>query len=564
MVEALMKSSPSNHDAWSRTSINLPPRSQIQQFQKTLAEYKDWLTMESQQENDTYTIQSRREYATMAMRPTYYHGNEIRTFAPIKRSLSAMNTITAGQAGFLVILIGTIILGFCFSPLSTGMILLGLITVVYFVNLAINTISLAKVITHSPESRIDEDLIHAIDDSLWPSYTILCPLYKEVEVVPQFVHAIESLDYPKEKLQVLFLTEVDDKSTREAILSMRLPTHFQVVTVPDGQPRTKPRACNYGLIQATGRYIVIFDAEDVPDPLQLKKVVLTFARHSVDTICIQAKLGFYNPYQNLLTRWFTLEYALWFNFTLPALQWAGLTLPLGGTSNHFRTSLLRRLGGWDPYNVTEDCDLGLRLAQYGFRTAVLDSTTLEEANSNFKNWIRQRSRWIKGYFQTYLVHMRRPWKFLNPRRWREFVSLQLIIGASPATFFINPLMWLSIVVYIVARPYVATTFQQLYVGPIYYLALVCLIWGNFLYFYIYFIACARTRQYPLMIAIPLIILYWMMMSIAASMAFYQLIFKPHYWEKTKHGLHLKQKSFPQPAHEEVPVQGSYPSTIPTH
>jgi glycosyltransferase XagB len=300
-------------------------------------------------------------------------------------------------------------------------------------------------------------------------------------------------------------------------------------------------------VHATGRYIVIFDAEDVPDPLQLKKVVLTFANQTANTACVQAKLGFYNPTQNMLTRWFALEYALWFNFTLPGLQWAGMSLPLGGTSNHFRTAILRRLGGWDPFNVTEDCDLGLRLAQYRLRTAVIDSTTLEEANSDSRNWIRQRSRWTKGYFQTYLVHMRRPWKFLNPKRWREFVSLQLIIGASPATFFINPVMWVLLVLYILARPIMAPLYSTLYIAPIYYPALACLIWGNFLYFYIYFIACARTRQYNLMIAVPLILYYWLMMSFAAVVAFYQLIFKPHFWEKTKHGLHLKHDKHETPA-----------------
>ncbi|HAG99178.1 MAG TPA: glycosyl transferase, partial [Ktedonobacter sp.] len=157
--------------------------------------------------------------------------------------------------------------------------------------------------------------------------------------------------------------------------------------------------------------------------------------------CVQAKLNFYNPYQNLLTRWFTAEYSLWFDLILPGLQQAKLAIPLGGTSNHFPTQILRALGGWDAFNVTEDCDLGLRLSRYQMETVVLNSTTYEEANSKFKNWIRQRSRWIKGYMQTYLINMRRPWRYLRPGRLREFASLQLVIGGKTAFLFLNPFLW---------------------------------------------------------------------------------------------------------------------------
>ena len=184
---------------------------------------------------------------------------------------------------------------------------------------------------------------------------------------------MQSLDYPPEKLQILFLTEANDAETRNAIRSLSLPPHFQILVVPDGKPRTKPRACNYGLMHARGSFVVIYDAEDIPDPLQLKKAVLTFAGHGSEVVCVQAKLNFYNIRQNLLTRWFTAEYSAWFDLILPGLQLAGFSLPLGGTSNHFRTAALRALGGWDAYNVTEDCDLGLRLSRYQMETVVLTS-----------------------------------------------------------------------------------------------------------------------------------------------------------------------------------------------
>ena len=270
-------------------------------------------------------------------------------------------------------------------------------------------------------------------------------------MVPQFVQAMQALDYPIAKLQILFLTEEDDAETREAIAAMSLPPHFSIITVPAGQPRTKPRACNYGLLQATGDYVVIYDAEDMPDPLQLKKAVLTFANHGADLACVQAKLNYYNARQNLLTRWFTVEYSLWFGLTLLGMQQSGLPLPLGGTSNHFRREVLCRVGAWDPFNVTEDCDLGLRLAAFQLKTVVLDSITYEEANSQVKNWIRQRSRWIKGYLQTYLVHMRQPLRYFREKRLLEFLTATHHRW-KPCVLFINPVMWTLCILYIVLRP----------------------------------------------------------------------------------------------------------------
>src|SRR5947209_9388248 len=184
----------------------------------------------------------------------------------------------------------------------------------------------------STEEEIDDEIVTALGNANWPEYTILCPLYREAEVVPQFVQAMLALDYPPEKLQILFLTEVDDAETRNAIRALSLPPYFKILVVPEGKPRTKPRACNYGLMHAKGPYVVIYDAEDIPDPLQLKKAVLTFANHGTNGVCVQAKLNFYNIRQNLLTRWFTAEYCALFESLLPGLQLVGFSLPLGATS----------------------------------------------------------------------------------------------------------------------------------------------------------------------------------------------------------------------------------------
>ncbi len=433
-------------------------------------------------------------------------------------------------------------LGLLFYGMKLAVVVIAIITLLYLSSLLLDFLLAMRALNLSTEEQIDDATIQELANADWPQYTILCPLYREAEVVPQFVRAMQALDYPTDRLQILFLTEEDDEATRNAIEAMHLPQHFSIVTVPDGQPRTKPRACNFGLLQATGDYVVIYDAEDVPDPLQLKKAVLTFANHDSDLACVQAKLNYYNTKQNLLTRWFTVEYSLWFDLMLPGMQQTKLPLPLGGTSNHFRMETLRKVGAWDPFNVTEDCDLGLRLARSGLKTTVLDSTTYEEANSQVKNWIRQRSRWIKGYMLTYLVYMREPLRYLREGRLREFFSLQLVIGGKTGVLLVNPLLWAMLVIYILFRPIVGDVYHTLFPAPVLYMGTLCLIFGNFLYIYSHLVGCMKRSQYSLIkwaLSVPI---YWAMMSIAASLALFQLIFKPHYWEKTKHGLHLHASS----------------------
>ena len=510
--------------------------------QETLtASYRAWLTHRALAHDDD-------AQPTMPLpTPMQVNDQRIQTFSLLPKRLSAVQTLTPAQAVVLLAVVVAWAVGMALWGAPMLIATVATVTAVYLTDLLITAFLAARTLNRSPEIHVDDAVVHALASAEWPRYTILCPLYRETEVVPQFLGAMRALDYPADKLEILFLTEADDQATRLALLAMDLPPHFEVVTVPDGELRTKPRACNYGLLRATGEYVVIYDAEDIPDPLQLKKAVLAFADHGSDLACVQAKLNFYNPHQNLLTRWFANEYTLWFDLTLPGLQWLRAALPLGGTSNHFRADLLRRVGAWDAFNVTEDCDLGLRLASHHLRTVVLDSTTMEEANSNTRNWIRQRSRWIKGYMQTYLVHMRHPFSFVRRGGLRDFFALQLVVGARSATLYINPLMWLLLGVYVAFRPEVEGAYHTLYPAPVFYMGMICLIFGNFLYVYAYLIACAKRRQFGLMWWALLIPIYWAMMSVAASMALVQLIFKPFYWEKTQHGLHL------QAAHTSVAV-----------
>ena len=227
-------------------------------------------------------------------------------------------------------------------------------------------------------------------------------------VLPRLLAALAALDYPPHLLDVRLLIEADDAETLVAVRRAELAPHVTIVEVPPGHPRTKPRALAYGLLHARGERLVVFDAEDRPAPDQLRRAVAAFYRAGPRVACLQARLATFNTTQNLLTRWFAADYAAQFDLVLPALARRGAPLPLGGTSNHFVTQQLTEVGGWDPYNVTEDADLGVRLHRAGLRAAVLDATTLEEATSELSCWVRQRSRWSKGHVQTLLVHLRHP------------------------------------------------------------------------------------------------------------------------------------------------------------
>jgi cellulose synthase/poly-beta-1,6-N-acetylglucosamine synthase-like glycosyltransferase len=414
----------------------------------------------------------------------------------------------------------------------TAAVLIGFVTVLYLVDLVFT----AWVVTGSLKHQ--QPVLDVRERVVWPDYTVLCPMYGETAVIGQFVDAIARLDYPLAQLQVLLLLEEDDVDTIAYALSMDLPPHFEIIVVPSGTPQTKPRACNEGLRLARGELVVIFDAEDVPEPDQLKKAVLAFEDAPRSLACLQAPLNFYNARQNVLTRLFTAEYSLWFDLQLSGLQRLKGPIPLGGTSNHFRTEVLRDLGGWDPYNVTEDCDLGIRLYKAGFRTAMLDSTTYEEANSWTRNWVRQRSRWIKGYMQTFLVHLRGGWRFGDP----HFLTFLLVVGGKVLVNFVNPVMWFMTASYFVARPVFGPAIESVYPAPVFYAAVTSLVVGNVLFVYTFLLGSARRGNWDLVKYGFLAPGYWLLMSVASVMALWQLVTRPHYWEKTVHGLHLDAPS----------------------
>lgn len=374
-----------------------------------------------------------------------------------------------------------------------------------------------------------------------PVYTVMVPLHREGRILPALVERLKRIDYPRDRLQILLLIEEDDQETRSAARFYAMPPYIRPMLMPPGQPRTKPRALNIGLHEARGEYIVIYDAEDKPDPDQLRKAAAALRALPDDVVCLQARLNFYNRDQTLLTRLFAVDYAVWYHQFLPGLT-GGLTrpgtfVPLGGTSNHFRVDTLRQIGGWDPFNVTEDCDLGVRLGRAGFRVAMLDSTTWEEAVPRVRPWIRQRSRWVKGYMQTYLVHMRHPVRLWRELGFRGMLDFQVLVGGSSLLLLLNPVMWVLTAAYAALKGTSGGHFiETLFPAMVYYPALLSLVGWNFVLFYSNTYVAVRHNFLELTRYTLLTPLYWIIMSFGAWTGLISLIRNPFYWAKTEHGV----------------------------
>jgi len=456
--------------------------------------------------------------------------------------VSVRRLLTTPQRMLLAMCVAAILVGSLVSVIDTFLVLGGLITLLYFVCVTYRVYLFIRSTGRDVSEVVTDEEAWSIPDDELPSYTVLVPVFREAEVIRHLMANIGRFEYPVDRLEVLILAEADDLETVDAIREQDPGAHFQLVFVPPAEPRTKPKALNFGLTLARGQLIAVYDAEDDPDPLQLRRVVVAMRRLGPEVGCLQAKLLYNNPQQNLITRWFTLEYAMWFNFFLPGLASLRAPIPLGGTSNHFRRGVLRALGGWDPYNVTEDADLGIRMYREGYRVRILESNTLEEANSDFVNWVKQRSRWYKGYMQTFLVHMRSPRQLRREMGWRGMAHFCVFVGGTPIIALLNPVFWVMAVVWFVAHP---AFMQEIFRGPVYYLGLISWILGNFLLAYLTVLSCRITRRGDLLCAAVAVPLYWVMMSMASVKASWQLVGTPNFWEKTAHGLR-----------SEVPVRGT--------
>ena len=462
--------------------------------------------------------------------------------ADLPDHLSARTLLSGGQAvvgtAVLAAIVGILALslatGIGPSPRDVAVSAIAMATVGYVMVIAFR-LALIMAAQGTSVLRFTSTELRAVNHESLPVYSILVPVYREDKVLPTLLAKLSALEYPADRLQVLLLIEEDDELTRTALDRIELDSRFEVVLIPPSEPRTKPKACNFGLAYAQGEFCVIYDAEDRPEPDQLRKAVAAFRSLPRWVVCVQAELQYWNPWTNWLTRCFAAEYALNFSLVLRGLDRFRLPIPLGGTSNHFRTEALRELGAWDPYNVTEDADLGMRIARRGWGVRMMVSVTEEEANSRVGNWIRQRSRWIKGYYQTWLVHMRSPrrlWRELGPR---QFCAFQFTLGFASLTGLFNPIFWALTCVYLISGP---AHISALFPSAVLYLGVFSMLMGNLLMVYSMMAGCMDRGLHGAVRTMIVIPVYWALMSVAAYKALFQLLrpSRRHYWELTEHGL----------------------------
>lgn len=367
-----------------------------------------------------------------------------------------------------------------------------------------------------------------------PIYSVLVALYKEADVVGDLIAALRCLDWPAGKLDIKLVCEADDRETIDAIAAMQPPAFMETIVVPGIGPRTKPKALNYALQTCRGDYVVLFDAEDRPHPRQLLEAWQHFRDCDPSVACLQAPLDITNRDSGWIARMFAFEYAALFNGLLPWLSARRLLLPLGGTSNHFRRSALEAVGRWDPYNVTEDADLGVRLMRFGYRTETISCATGEAAPQTASVWVPQRTRWFKGWLQSWLVHMRDPLRTYRELGPRSFIILQVLFGGMVISALVHPILWgtLATVVVNLALGNPIGTFQSVLLAVdtvnigCGYVSFWLLGWQSMR-------MGERRGMWKVVLCTPV---YWMMMSYAAWRSLVHLYRVPHLWEKTPHGI----------------------------
>ena len=465
---------------------------------------------------------------------------------------SAYRVLYPKQKYFIIALMAAISISAIISSEITFIALFAIISIGYFI---VNPIKIYISLkgfrgARAPTQITKGEMLWAQNDDL-PVYTVLIPVFHEAKMLSQNLRNMYHMNYPKNKLDIKVLMEEKDEETINEAKLLGLfgspkkmvegiPREeytdflklFDPIVIPSAKVTTKPRACNYGLIRAKGELVVIYDAEDKPDADQLRKAAIVFLRSGEDVVCLQSKLNFYNADENFLTKWFSIEYANWYEFYLQGLDWIEAPIPLGGTSNHFRKKSLDELGRWDPYNVTEDADIGIRLARQNLKTELIDSHTYEEATISVKSWIHQRSRWYKGHLQSYLVHMRHPRQLFKDLGAEKFFKFQLTFGTGIFVPIINPILW------IITAASFLLPINLGWLDPSYLqiISIINLVAGNISYISIYVIACAKLKKYrytPYALLMPL---YWVLHSIASWRGLIQLIRNPFYWDKTSHGL----------------------------
>ena len=476
--------------------------------------------------------------------PTAFDRSVARAYGPAlarraatrtSESLSARAPTPATQkAGFMLLAL-LIAAGLASAPAQVGPLLFLALIALNAMNAAVRiaVLGFALRAPADPKPAPPHGVETLADRRGRPRISLLIPLMREPETMPVLLEALEKLDWPHDLLDVKLILESDDEETLAALERLRPPPFASILIVPPGEPRTKPRALNFALDFAQGDIVGIYDAEDRPESDQLTRVAAILRDSGPEVACVQCRLAYYNPRENWLTRCFTIEYAIWFDVLLRGFRHLRLPIPLGGTSVFFRRSALRALGGWDAQNVTEDADLGMRLARAGYRCEVSISTTYEEANSRLGSWVRQRSRWLKGYMQTWLVHMRAPIRLLGELGPVGFLGFQAIFLGAMVAYFGLPLFWT-----LWGLALIGMGPQWLNEAPLWAMAGVAVVQlaGWLAMLTAAMIATGRRGMTSLQPWIPTLAFYWPIGAIAAYLALVELFIAPALWRKTRHGV----------------------------
>jgi cellulose synthase/poly-beta-1,6-N-acetylglucosamine synthase-like glycosyltransferase len=444
-------------------------------------------------------------------------------------SLSAQRLATKSQIAFFIAAFGLLAGALAYWP-SPTLVAINVIGSSFFFGVTVlRFIAAGFVVKNSSGDFVAE----RNDDEDLPVYSVLVPLYREATIVGELVAALDAIDWPTDRLDIKLIVEADDADTVAAVEAATNGAPYEIIVVPPAEPRTKPKALAFALPFARGEFVTIYDAEDRPHPQQLRQAHFVFAAADPDLACLQASILIDNPRDSFLARMFSIEYSALFDGLLPTLAGLGLPLPLGGTSNHFRREALDAIGGWDPFNVTEDADLGIRLARFGYRSATVSLPTWEEAPARLMPWLRQRTRWFKGWMQTWLVHMRNPFKFARQIGLRQFIGFNLIGTGMIVSVIIHPI-YLATLLVVATDPLLLWRDGSLITAAIVGLNLFNLAAG-----YLAMASLAgralslrgRADEMPALIGLPI---YWLLMSFASYRAIWQLIRRPHLWEKTPH------------------------------
>lgn len=465
----------------------------------------------------TYNLKRRQSF-------NFENGNQF-----LVEELSAKTVLSKRQKITLPIIAIISIASFVTFP-ATSIFIYTLLFGTAYIAVILFRAAILRDFDQSQNSQIFDSAKHIQTDN---KYSVLVALYKEAGQVSDLVSALKKIKWPRSQLEIFLICEEEDAETIAAIKLLNLPHYMSLAICPIGTPQTKPRALNYALQFCSGDYLVIYDAEDRPHPDQFLEAHTVFSRSSSDLVCLQAPLVVDNVNESWLTKMFSIEYTTLFSGILHSLSHWAAPMPLGGTSNHFKTKQLLQAGAWDAYNVTEDADLGIRLARMGYRCGTINSPTYEEAPVYFKDWLPQRTRWVKGWMQTLLVNLRSPIKLYNALGWRNFFMLHFVLTSVVLSVIIHPVV--LFVFFVQLYNFIISPSQTAFEIAIIGISTFTLMAGYLTYG---FLALAVTKDKtftPNRLWIFALPAYWLLISVAGWRAIFQLFTAPHKWEKTEHG-----------------------------